>query len=110
LKYIGRSKTITTPATGEFEPALLIEVIGELRLETIAGRRCLVIPVHVVEAGRFNFYGDLCDGDEQEIGYVRHELELGEGRAEVALPMVLERDVPWTLCGFRIVRRKPWAR
>lgn len=103
---VRRNKTITTPATGEFEPALLIEVTGDLREDVIAGGRCLIIPVHVVERGRFNFYADLLDDNDEEIGYVQREVDLDEGSTEIALPMVIDRDVPCTLCGFRIVRRK----
>lgn len=103
---VKRNKNITTPTTGEFEPALLIEITGELREEFIAGGRVLLLPVFVVEGGRFNFYGDLCDDNGEEIGYVQREVELVEGAGEVALPMTVDRDVPVTLSGFRIVRRK----
>jgi len=99
-----RARTITMPATerDRVEGAYATDRWREVRE---GGVRYLILEVSCAIGGRYGVYADLCDANDEEVGYVRREVELDAGVSDVALRMVVDGDVECGPVGLRIVRR-----
>jgi hypothetical protein len=99
-----RARTITMPQcdVDTVEGAFATDRWREVRE---GGVRYLILEVSCAIGGRYGVYADLCDENDEEVGYVRREVELDAGVSDIAIRMVVDGDVACGPVGLRLVRR-----